>query len=675
VASISNTAGSNGLGAGLTTGLTTISATSGGITGSTALQVTPATLVSIGVTPTTPTIPAGTTRQFAATGTYTDGSSQDLTTTATWTSSNEPIATVSTAAGSQGLATGVAQGSATITATVGSVSGGTTLTVNPATLVSITVTPPNSSVPQGTNVQFTATGNYTSGPPQDLTTQATWGSSTGGVSISNTAGSRGLASTLGQGASTITATVGSITGSTLLSVTPATLTSIAVTPTNPSIAKGTTIQFTATGTYTDQTTQNLTSQVAWSSSDGTQASVGNGASSHGFATGLLAGDPVITATLGAIAGSTTLTVTDAVLVSIAVTPFNPSIANGTTRQFVATGTYTDGSTQNLTTTATWASTNVAVATVDNSASAKGLATGASVGQVTVSATQGSITGSTSLTVTAATLVSIAVTPDTPSIANGSTLQFVATGTYTSGPPQILTAQATWASLTPSVAVISNAAASRGLATSISEGVTTIRATVGGVIGTTQLTISGATLDTITITPGDSTIANGTTRSFHATGNYSDGSSQDLTATVTWTSGTPGVATISNSAGSAGLATSVTVGGTLITAALATGSGTVSNSIFLTVSNATLVSIALLPQNRSVTTGTNVQYTAVGTYTTGPTQDITTQVVWSTVNGAVALISNAASSEGLATAVGAGTTAVQATLSGITGSTNLTVASP
>jgi hypothetical protein len=313
--------------------------------------------------------------------------------------------------------------------------------------------------------------------------------------------------------------------------------------------------------------------------------------------------------------------------------------------------------------------------VDNSASAKGLATGASVGQVTVSATQGSITGSTSLTVTAATLVSIAVTPDTPSIANGSTLQFVATGTYTSGPPQILTAQATWASLTPSVAVISNAAASRGLATSISEGVTTIRATVGGVIGTTQLTISGATLDTITITPGDSTIANGTTRSFHATGNYSDGSSQDLTATVTWTSGTPGVATISNSAGSAGLATSVTVGGTLITAALATGSGTVSNSIFLTVSNATLVSIALLPQNRSVTTGTNVQYTAVGTYTTGPTQDITTQVVWSTVNGAVALISNAASSEGLATAVGAGTTAVQATLSGITGSTNLTVASP
>ena len=57
--------------------------------------------------------------------------------------------------------------------------------------------------------------------------------------------------------------------------------------------------------------------------------------------------------------------TTATLVSIAVTPKNPSVALGTMQQFTATGTYSDGSTQNLTTTATWASSNPAVASISN----------------------------------------------------------------------------------------------------------------------------------------------------------------------------------------------------------------------------------------------------------------------------------------------------------------------
>ena len=48
------------------------------------------------------------------------------------------------------------------------------------------------------------------------------------------------------------------------------------------------------------------------------------------------------------------------LVSIAVTPANPSIGKGATQQFTATGTYSDSSTQNLTSSVTWSSTNTAV---------------------------------------------------------------------------------------------------------------------------------------------------------------------------------------------------------------------------------------------------------------------------------------------------------------------------
>src|SRR5260370_29984986 len=101
------------------------------------------------------------------------------------------------------------------------------------------------------------------------------------------------------------------------------------------------------------------------------------------------------ATWGAVSGSTTLTVTAATLVSIAVTPANPSITKGSTQQFSATGTYSDGSTQNLTSTATWSSSAAGVATI----STAGLATAVGTGSTTIQATLGALFSSTTLTVT------------------------------------------------------------------------------------------------------------------------------------------------------------------------------------------------------------------------------------------------------------------------------------
>ena len=86
------------------------------------------------------------------------------------------------------------------------------------------------------------------------------------------------------------------------------------------------------------------------------------------------------------------------LVSIAVTPANPSIISGTTQQFTATGTYSDGSRRNLTSTVTWSSSSTSVATINSS----GLADGVGSGQTTIQASLDGIPGSTSLTVTPAT---------------------------------------------------------------------------------------------------------------------------------------------------------------------------------------------------------------------------------------------------------------------------------
>ena len=233
------------------------------------------------------------------------------------------------------------------------------------------------------------------------------------------------------------------------------------------------------GTYSDGSQQNLTNFVTWVSTNPSVATI----NSTGLATGVSVGNTTIQAASGSVNGSTGLTVTTGVtLVSIAVAPVNPSITVGNQQQFTATGTYSDGSHQDFTNSATWSSTNTSVATITST----GLATGASAGSTTIQAASGSINGSTSLTVNPGpTLVSIAVTPINPSIAAGAPQQFTATGTYSDGSHQNLTNSATWTSTNTSVATISNV----GLATGVSPGSTTIQAASGSINGSTGLTVT------------------------------------------------------------------------------------------------------------------------------------------------------------------------------------------
>src|SRR5262249_38687273 len=96
-----------------------------------------------GAPPNPPAINLGGSQQFTATGTYSDGSTQNLTNQVTWSSSNTAVATISTS----GLATAVAVGTTTISATLGAVSGNTTLTVqNPPPPVITTTSLPNGTV-------------------------------------------------------------------------------------------------------------------------------------------------------------------------------------------------------------------------------------------------------------------------------------------------------------------------------------------------------------------------------------------------------------------------------------------------------------------------------------------------------------------------------------------------
>jgi hypothetical protein len=179
----------------------------------------------------------------------------------------------------------------------------------------------------------------------------------------------------------------------------------------------------------------------------------------------------------------TLSGTGIALTSITVTPANSSVPKSTSQQFVATGNYSDGSTQNITSLVTWGSSSSAVASITTA----GLANALSQGTTTVSATSGSITGSTGLTVGPPALVSIALTPSSPTVAVGSTQQFTATGTFTDGSTQNISTTVNWSSAAPQVSTIN----SSGLATTLATGITNIGASSGSVSSSTVLSVSVA----------------------------------------------------------------------------------------------------------------------------------------------------------------------------------------
>ena len=440
------------------------------------------TLQSIAVTPSNPSITQSQTQQFAATGTYSDGSTKNITTTVTWASSNTAVAAIGA---STGLATGVTAGTAQITATLGSVvSPGDSLTVTAVTLRSIAIAPSNPSISQSQTQQFTATGTYSDSSTKNITTTVTWASSN--TAVATIGASTGLATGVTAGTAQITATLGSVVSpGDSLTVTAVTLRSIAIAPSNPSISQSQTQQFTATGTYSDSSTKNITTTVTWASSNTAVATIG---ASTGLATGVTAGTAQITATLGSVVSpGDSLTVTAVTLRSIAIAPSNPSISQSQTQQFTATGTYSDSSTKNITTTVTWASSNTAVATIGAST---GLATGVTAGTAQITATLGSVVSpGDSLTVTAVTLRSIAIAPSNPSISQSQTQQFTATGTYSDSSTKNITTTVTWASSNTAVATIG---ASTGLATGITAGTAQITATLGSVVSPSDtLTVTAA----------------------------------------------------------------------------------------------------------------------------------------------------------------------------------------
>jgi len=149
---------------------------------------------------------------------------------------------------------------------------------------------------------------------------------------------------------------------------------------------GTAQQMTATGTYTDGSSHNLTNSVSWFSASDQIVSVSN----RGVAQARALGSTAVSAIASAIRGSEALTVSSPALSSISISPASPKIPLGSSLQLGVIGSFTDGSLQNLTNSVIWSVVNASVVNL----SSTGNVTAQHVGSTSVEATLGSIQGST-----------------------------------------------------------------------------------------------------------------------------------------------------------------------------------------------------------------------------------------------------------------------------------------
>ena len=661
-------------------------------------------LVSIDVAPGNSTITTGGTQQFVAIGNYQGGSTQNITSQVSWTSSNTLAATINSA----GLASGLATGVATIKASLSGISGSTSLTVaTPAAIRYVqSASGVSSKTSSGISTSFassTTAGNAivvaVSAAGSAITSVAdTQGNSykqavvSGGTAIWYAANIRGSADT-------ITAQFASSSGFSLIYVheyaglDPSSPLDQVSTSTSVQIGNGTAI---TSGNVT--TTQANELIFGYASVDNNVSAGGAGFTVRQTAGGNMSEDMIVSAagTYAAtftqnFSGGWTATIATfkaapigpPTLQSIAVTPANPTISVGSSPlQMTATGTYSDSSTQNITGSCTWTSSATGVATVNSS----GQVTPVAAGSTSIKCTDGSVSGSTTVTVT--TMV--------PAI------HYVQSANAVSGQTASKISVSFASSVTVGNAIIVAIAAVGPAISSVADtqGNTYVQAVASGSDAIWYAVNVKGGADTVT-----ANFATSTGYSLIYVHEYAGLAANPLdqvsTQTGTGTAVTSGAKTTTQanelifgyasvdnnvSAGGAGFTVRQTAGGNMSEDMIVSAAGTYAATFtqsksggwaglmatFKAVASGpppTLQSIAVTPANPTISVGSSpLQMTATGTYSDSSTQNITGSCTWTSSATGVATVN----SSGQVTPVAAGSTSIKCTDGSVSGSTTVTV---
>ena len=566
----------------------------------------PVTIVSIQVSPVDIIVPKGTTGNYIATAYYSDNTVKDVTALATWKSSSSKTVNIIGSGNTAGYAEALAVGKSTVTANFeGLLSNEAHVEVTSIAVHELIVTPFEKRVAIGVNIQYQAIVLYADGTNSDVTAFASFSSSLPRVANIGV-NQAGLAKSLSVGVTDITATFQQLSSNTaVLEVTAATVTSLQITPADITVPVGTTGTYTAIAYYSDSTSHDVTSQATWISADTAIVSIVTSGRTAGYAQALHVGSTTVIATFhGQNSNTAKVTVTDAILQSIVISPIVKIVTNGVSVQYSALGRYSDKTVHDLTLFAAWTSSDKAVATIHSGGENAALAQTVNIGTTHIKAAYMGVTSNLALlTVTAATLTSIQVTPAEVTVPAGTQDKFTAIAHYSDGSSYDVTTQATWISNNTAVVSVVPSGEDGGLGHALTHGTANVTASLDGKTSNTAVvTVTGKALTNIHLVPAYTVeIPVGGHKKYKVWAYYDDSTTKDVTVYSTLSIADANIATIETSGIDLGLVKGINIGSTLVQASYKGENDTAP----LTVTTATIQSIQVTPTAITVPTGTQI----------------------------------------------------------------------
>ena len=427
---------------------------------------------------------------------------------------------------------------------------------------------------------------------------------------------------------------------------------VEIAPQSPSITIGSTIQLITS--LKDEGGKSVNSgigDVQWESSNASVATV----SSSGLVTGISVGSATLTVRFidnvgwKDALGTVMLRVSDQKVSSVAINPQIINVGIGQSSQILAVSKDANGDTITGLSIA-WASSNVAVATV----SSTGLVTGVSKGESTIIASVGGVSASGSVLVTDVSASSIEITPNKGTLSIGQSSQLSARLKDAQG-NIVAGRDVSWSSSDTAIVTVSNA----GMLTAISDGESTITASVEGVSGFATVTVSGAPVASISVRAQSASISVGQTQQL--TASVSDAGGNILNDRImSWTTSNEASATVSN----AGLVTGIALGSSTITG---TSEGK-SATVVVEVSVSPVSSVSVTPQSVKLSAGQTQQLSETVTDKDGNVLSGFV-IIWSSTNSASVTVSNT----GLITGIAPGSSSITATIEGKIATASVNVA--
>ncbi|HHQ4456581.1 TPA: Ig-like domain-containing protein [Aeromonas hydrophila] len=312
-----------------------------------------------------------------------------------------------------------------------------------------------------------------------------------------------------------------VEGAAVLTVTDATLVDVSVTPVALSVPVGLSAPLTAMARYSDETTLDVSSQVRWESEAPDRVAV----NARGEVRGVAVGTARVSAFLGEQVAHSEVTVSDAVITGLSVTPSVARLPAGLVQRYWVWATDSEGGRYDVTDQVRWTLSQPAVATLVS----PGLVRTTAAGRTALQVSLGEVSSSAALTVSDATLVELSVSPQTATQVVGGRQTYFASALYSDGARWDATPAVSWSSDAPQVASISPA----GQASALAAGEATITATLLGEQGQGTLTVKPGILTRLTLEDGLTRLPKGASTAFRALATYDNGLLDDVTARVAW----------------------------------------------------------------------------------------------------------------------------------------------